>query len=126
MKLNAVGVASSDMRKSIAFYTLLGFEFDDYDGQSPHVESKSKEGNIRLMIDSETLIEGLIGDKPRPGNHSAFAIEYDSAKEVDNAAHLIKDAGFTVVKEPWDAFWGQRYAVVADPDGHMVDLYAKL
>jgi uncharacterized glyoxalase superfamily protein PhnB len=29
-------------------------------------------------------------------------------------------------KEPWDAFWGQRYAVVADPDGNHVDLYAPL
>ena len=36
----------------------------------------------------------------------------------------IRDAGFTVVKEPWDAFWGQRYAIVADPDGYMVDLFA--
>ena len=26
--------------------------------------------------------------------------------------------------KPWDAFWGQRYAVLHDPDGHQVDLYA--
>jgi len=30
------------------------------------------------------------------------------------------------VKEPWDAFWGQRYAVVRDPDGLHLDLYAQL
>ena len=28
--------------------------------------------------------------------------------------------------EPWDAPWGQRYAVVADPDGNHVDLFAPL
>ena len=28
--------------------------------------------------------------------------------------------------EPWDAVWGQRYAVVHDPDGNPVDLYAAL
>src|SRR6266545_1802609 len=26
----------------------------------------------------------------------------------------------------WDAFWGQRYAVVADPDGTLIDLFAGL
>lgn len=29
-------------------------------------------------------------------------------------------------KAPWDAFWGQRYAVVVDPDGNLVDLFADL
>jgi hypothetical protein len=28
--------------------------------------------------------------------------------------------------EPWDAFWGMRYAVVFDPDGRPVDLFAVL
>ena len=29
-------------------------------------------------------------------------------------------------KEPWDAFWGQRYAQIHDPDGNVVDLFAPL
>jgi hypothetical protein len=29
-------------------------------------------------------------------------------------------------REPWDAFWGQRYARVEDPDGNVVDLFAPL
>jgi uncharacterized glyoxalase superfamily protein PhnB len=28
--------------------------------------------------------------------------------------------------EPWDAFWGQRYATVRDLDGNGVDLFAAL
>jgi uncharacterized glyoxalase superfamily protein PhnB len=28
--------------------------------------------------------------------------------------------------EPWDAFWGQRYALLRDPDGVEVNLYAPL
>ncbi len=27
-------------------------------------------------------------------------------------------------KEPWDAFRGQRYASVKDPDGNQIDLFA--
>ena len=38
----------------------------------------------------------------------------------------IVNAGFDSKKEPWDAFWGQRYAQVWDPDGNGVDLFARL
>jgi len=30
------------------------------------------------------------------------------------------------VKEPWDAFWGQRYALVEDPDGAHVSIFCPL
>ncbi|HZD98061.1 MAG TPA: VOC family protein, partial [Micromonosporaceae bacterium] len=29
-------------------------------------------------------------------------------------------------KEPWDAFWGQRYSMISDPDGNSVELFAPL
>ncbi len=38
-------------------------------------------------------------------------------------------AGIRIIKghvKPWDAFWGQRYASVLDPDGNAVDLFAAL
>jgi uncharacterized glyoxalase superfamily protein PhnB len=40
-------------------------------------------------------------------------------------AELI-EAGYRGIAEPSDAFWGMRYATVADPDGNGVDLYATL
>ena len=36
------------------------------------------------------------------------------------------EAGHTSRSDPFDAFWGQRYATVLDPDGNPVDLYAAL
>jgi uncharacterized glyoxalase superfamily protein PhnB len=35
-------------------------------------------------------------------------------------------AGYHSELEPFDAFWGQRYATVLDPDGNGVDLFAPL
>ena len=125
MKLNAVGVSSRDLKKSVAFYTLLGFEFPSFKSDEQHVEVSSHEG-AKLMIDKASLVKDIIGEEPRPANHSPFAIEYDSPEELNVTAKKIKDAGFTIVKEPWDAFWGQRYAIVQDPDGYKVDLYANL
>ena len=126
MKLNAVGVSSKDLRKTVEFYTLLGFEFPEFHDDEQHLEPVTSDGSARLMIDSHELVSGLLGEEPRPGNHSSFALQYDSSDEVDEAAAQIKKAGFTVVSEPWDAFWGQRYAIVQDPDGYKVDLYATL
>ncbi|HEY1521808.1 MAG TPA: VOC family protein [Solirubrobacteraceae bacterium] len=50
----------------------------------------------------------------------------ESQEEVDRLYREIVDAGAQTYKEPWDAFWGQRYAQVKDPDGNVVDLFAPL
>lgn len=127
MKLDAVGVTSTNIQKTMTFYEVLGFLFDNASPDGTHVESLSSDGSsIRLMIDATSVIEKILGEKPRPGNHSSFALAYESPAEVDAVAQKVADAGYTIVKEPWDAFWGQRYAVVEDPDGYKVDLYAAL
>ena len=36
----------------------------------------------------------------------------------DDAVKRAVAAGATVTMEPWDAFWGARYAQVRDPFGH--------
>jgi catechol 2,3-dioxygenase-like lactoylglutathione lyase family enzyme len=126
MKLNAVGVTSSNLKKTVAFYTLLGFKFSEFKADEQHLEPETPDGSARLMIDTKNIVADIIGEDPKPGNHSSFAIEYDTPPEIDAVVQSIKAAGFTVVKKPWDAFWGQHYAVVADPDGYKVDLYARL
>jgi catechol 2,3-dioxygenase-like lactoylglutathione lyase family enzyme len=126
MKLNALGVVSSDLPKTVAFYQLLGFEFPEYKADEQHLEPITPPGGTRLMIDSAELSQSLLGEPHRPSNHSHFALEYDTPAEIDVVVAKVKEAGFTIEKEPWDAFWGQHYAVVKDPDGYMVDLYSAI
>ena len=126
MKIDAVAVSSSNLEKTIEFYTLIGFEFGEVHEDDQHIDPKTPEGSARLMIDTKELMTELGGEEPRPSNHSPFAIRYDSPQEVNIVAEKLMKAGFTIVNEPWDAFWGQRYAVVQDPDGYKVDLYAQL
>jgi uncharacterized glyoxalase superfamily protein PhnB len=45
---------------------------------------------------------------------------------VDETYARVTEAGFRGAKEPWDAFWGQRYAMLLDPDGVEISLYAAL
>lgn len=126
MKIDAVGVASSDLAQTVSFYKILGFEFPELKPDDSHIEAKRRDESARLMIDSKDLIKEITGTTPVPSNHSQFAIEFENAKEIDTIAENLKINGFKVFKEPWDAFWGQRYCIVQDPDGYMIDLFSVL
>jgi uncharacterized glyoxalase superfamily protein PhnB len=124
MKIDAISVTSNDMARSVKFYSLLGFEFPKFEPGEDHVEPITKEGDVRLMIDEAKFMKSMTGVSPKPPTHSSFAIKCETAAEVDQCAARVKAAGFNVVKEPWDAFWGQRYAILADPDGYQIDVFA--
>lgn len=55
-----------------------------------------------------------------------LAFRCDFPTEVDATYERLAGAGYRGHKAPWDAFWGQRYAVVHDPDGNHVDLFTPL
>jgi len=122
-QLNAIGIVASDLERSRAFYRLLGVEIAEGDD---HVEATLPNG-FRLMLDTEGVIRTFRPDWTREtGNQLALAFDCGSPAEVDETYARIVDAGFEGEKEPWDAFWGYRYAQVRDPDGVGVDLYAAL
>lgn len=127
MKISAIGVVSKDFKKSVEFYEILGFKFPEYSDEEKHLEPITEKGDTRLMFDHYDLAKELLdGQEPNPSNHSTFAIEFPSAKEIDVIVEKLRSANFKIVKEPWDAFWGQRYCVVSDPDGYLIDLFAYL
>lgn len=127
MRLDAVGVVAKDVKKSMEFYSLLGFEFPAIAEEHPmHVEAVRQDGTSRFMIDDYEMIKDHSGIEAKPSNFSAFAILCDSPDEVNAAVERMREAGYAVAREPWDAMWGQRYAVVIDPDGYGVDLFAPL
>jgi predicted enzyme related to lactoylglutathione lyase len=123
MEIAAVAVAATDLSRAIAFYELLGFSFPPLVPETKHVEA---EAGIRLMIDDAGFLTELHGEPPRPANVAGFALLFGTPAEVDGAADRVASAGHTVVTQPYDAPWGQRYATVADPDGFRVDLFALL
>ncbi len=125
MELNAIGIACSDVAASLAFYRMLGVDLPEFDPDTGHYDTDLG-GGIRLMLDSEAVMASFIDNYTRPtGNDRiTLAVEYDTPAGVDVAFAQLVAAGHDAVREPFDAFWGQRYATVADPDGNHVDLYA--
>jgi len=82
---------------------------------------------LRLMLDTEDVIRSFRPDWTRAtGNQVAIAFACGSPAEVDELYARVVEGGFHAEKEPWDAFWGYRYAQLSDPDGVGVDLFAAL
>ena len=124
-ELNAIGIVVSDMAASIRFYRLLGLELPETPDEG-HVEGAQANGT-RLMLDSEEVVKSFLPEWSRAtGNQVSLAFECATPAEVDEVYSRVTGGGFEGEKEPWDAFWGQRYALLRDPDGVEVNLYAPL
>jgi uncharacterized glyoxalase superfamily protein PhnB len=125
-RLDAIGIVVSDIQTSVAFYRRLGVEFPDPSGDG-HIEATIA-GSLRLMLDTVETIKSFDPnwEPPSGGHRIGLAFLCDSPAEVDSVYKELVDSGVESYKEPWDAFWGQRYAEVKDPDGNIVDLFAPL
>ena len=124
-QLNAIGIVVSDMARSIRFYRLLGIDVPETPDEG-HLDSFLPNG-VRFMLDQEEEVRSFRPDWTREtGNQLSLAFQCESAAEVDETYARVTEAGFDGEKEPWDAFWGQRYAQLQDPDGVPIDLYATL
>jgi uncharacterized glyoxalase superfamily protein PhnB len=79
------------------------------------------------MWDTVDLVESFSDWEPPAGGHRvALAFVCDAPADVDKLAAALVGAGYRSHLDPFDAFWGQRYATVFDPDGNPVDLFAPL
>jgi catechol 2,3-dioxygenase-like lactoylglutathione lyase family enzyme len=126
-RFDALGVVVSDMPRALAFYRKLGLEFAAGAESEDHVEAELP-GGLRYMFDTESVVRTFDAEWQRPtGGHAVGgAFKCDSPEEVDRVYAELLEAGGSPHKEPWDAFWGQRYAQLADPDGTMIELFAPL
>jgi catechol 2,3-dioxygenase-like lactoylglutathione lyase family enzyme len=124
-QLNAIGIVVAAMAETIRFYRLLGLDVPETPDEG-HVDTFLPNG-VRFMLDSEETMRSFReGWEREQGNQIALAFECESPAEVDELYARVTKAGFHGEKEPWDAFWGQRYAQLQDPNGVSVDLYAAL
>ncbi len=125
-RLDAIGITTSDMRASCRFYALLGVPVSEPPEGEDHFEATLPSG-IRLMWDGVELMKQLTPNWQEPvGQRLGLAFHCGTACGVDEAYAAVVAAGFGSDAPPWDAFWGQRYAQVVDPDGNVVALFAPL
>jgi catechol 2,3-dioxygenase-like lactoylglutathione lyase family enzyme len=125
--MNAIDILVSDLDATIGFYRHLGLEFA-FDPNMPDHAACDLPSGLHLMLDTEELRGKTLPGWTRPtgGPRNFLAFEFPDPAAVDAKYAELTAAGYRGLQEPWDAFWGMRYATVADPDGNGVDLYAGL
>ncbi len=125
-RLDAIGIVTTDIAASCRFYALLGVPVAAPPEGAQHHEA-ALPSSLRLMWDTVELMQQLDPAWQQPTGHAlGLAFHCGTPAGVDETHAAVVAAGFDSKSGPWDAFWGQRYARVMDPDGNAVDLFAPL
>lgn len=121
MKLDMVGIIVESMEATILFYERLGFDVLG-EKEADYVELNNN--GMRISLNTKKMIEGIYGYPPKSeGDKIELAFLCDSPKEIDQLCEKMNNFGYEVFKEPWQAFWGQYYAIIKDPDGNLLSLF---
>jgi len=112
--LSLLVIRVSDIVRSAEFYSVLGISFRrEQHGTGPE--------HFAAML-GETAFEIYPASERFPVTNSRLGFTVDSP---DAAVGVWRAAGIEILTEPTDSPWGFR-AVVADPDGHRVELVQRL
>lgn len=126
-RLALIELVVADMAASLAFYRRLGLDVPADADEQPHVDAEIP-GGMRIAWDTVETVRSFDPDwtPPTGGHQLALAFACDDPADVDRTHAELVAAGYRSHKDPWDAFWGMRYAVICDPDRNTVDLFAPL
>jgi uncharacterized glyoxalase superfamily protein PhnB len=123
---HTIDIVVADMARALGFYRALGLAVPDVTAEDEQAQVATP-GGATLGFLTERAMAAAYPDWVRPvGQRVTFACRCDSADELDATFARMTAAGYEGRKAPWDAFWGQRYAMLGDPDGNRVDLFAAI
>jgi uncharacterized glyoxalase superfamily protein PhnB len=126
--LHMLNLVVRDMAASLDFFRRLGVAVPDGDAAGDaHVQLRMP-GGFSLELDTAESARlwhaGWRADPASAGVVLGFKLR--DRESVDHRYAELTAAGYTGRQPPFDAFWGARYAIVADPDGNDVGLMSPL
>ena len=132
-RFGGIDIIASDMDKSVAFYRELGLDIPDdkiwsRDDGMHHVDLHF-DGDIGFDIDSAkmtTAYDPAWALSAIKGAACVLIFRADTREDVDALYQHMMELGYESHLAPFDAFWGARYAIVADPDGNDIGLMSPI
>jgi lactoylglutathione lyase len=123
-RLDMVGIFVNDLRKMVVFYRdVLGFQID-WDGKGPYAEFQND--GVRFSMYKRSQLPALLGLKPNypKGINGTFelAVDLPTSAEADQTYQRVVNAGGTPVYAPRDEPWGMHSAMIADPEGNLIEI----
>ena len=125
-EFTALHMIAADVDATLDFYRRLGLDIPEEKlWRTPsgvhHVGDVSA-GNAAFEFDSRPLAEIFHAGYRASPTTAIIGFRVSSRERVDALYTELTEAGYDGRQEPYDAFWGARYAIVADPDGRDVSL----
>jgi predicted lactoylglutathione lyase len=120
-----LNLVAQDMEATLTFYRRLGFAVPETEPEwSAHHRTLSLPGGFDIDIDSTAFTRVWNGGAVDggPGSATLICFRLETREAVDRLYADVTAAGYQGQQPPYDAFWGARFAIVADPDGRPVGL----
>lgn len=118
-----------DMTASIEFYRLLELDVaDSYEwptgSGAEHIDDIRSVNGCYMALDNHPMarIWNPQFEPDRTLGNVVIGLMVDTRDDVDRLYEIVRAAGHSVGQQPYDAFFGSRYAIVIDPDGNQVGL----
>jgi uncharacterized glyoxalase superfamily protein PhnB len=114
----------ADMAASLAFYRRLGIAVPEGQGAAAaHVQLRMPSGFSFELDTGESARLWHAGWRADPvGVSVVIGFSLPTCEAVDERYAELTSAGYVGRQPPFDAFWGARWAIVADPDGNDIGL----
>lgn len=126
IKPDMIGLTVRDMGAALRFYRLLGLEVPEGKEMEDYVDVTTPNG-YRISWNTVSMVRQIDPGWVEPvGHRIELAFKCDHPGEVDTTYQRLAAAGYAGHKAPWDAFWGQRYAIIRDPDDNHISIFADL
>jgi catechol 2,3-dioxygenase-like lactoylglutathione lyase family enzyme len=124
---NQVNLVVRDMAAMLAFYERLGVEVQPTPAPwDRHHRTISTSGDVDFDLDSSEFTPQWNGGWPAGQTGAVLGFRVASREAVDAIYDDLAGAGYRGQQPPYDAFWGARYALVADPDGNTVGIMSPI
>jgi uncharacterized glyoxalase superfamily protein PhnB len=118
----------ADMAASLAFYRRLGIAAPEgQDAAAAHVQLRMPSGFSFELDTGESARLWHAGWRADPvGVSVVIGFSLPTREAVDERYAELTSAGYAGRQPPFDAFWGARWAIVADPDGNDIGLMSPI
>ena len=119
-----VNLVVGEMEAAVEFYRLLGVDVADTrpDWMPHHRTVASAGAGLVVDFDSSVFASHWGGRWSPDRTGVVVGLRYPARADVDRIYEAVIEAGGVGLREPHDAFWGARYALVEDPDGTAIGL----
>lgn len=123
VKLKRVGIYVEQMKRALDFYRALGLAIPESADDAHHVDVE-QDGVVFAFDLAESVKRMFEGWETPVGYRTELAFQFSGREALDDVYRRLTALGHDGYLEPRDTPWGERYAIVKDPDGNLISLVA--